>query len=137
MRLLYGLGAALLLIATGPLLMQWFKPKEVLVMNGLNTALLSLGIALSVSTAAPLSGLVGWQEALSLYGVVGVGGAAFWSLLGRARTGAAAVVTGMPVREIGGVLKRQGDHTSACRRRRGLGPVHVLERMAPHVLHRS
>ena len=105
LRLLYGLGAALLLIATGPLLMQWFKPKEVLVMNGLNTAMLSLGIAFSVSTAAPLSGLVGWREALSLYGVVGVGGAALWSLLGRARTRATTVVTGMPVREIGGVLK--------------------------------
>ena len=105
LRLLYGLGAALLLVATGPLLMQWFKPKEVLVMNGLNTAVLSLGIALSVSTAAPLSGLVGWQGALSLYGAVGVGGAVLWSALGRARGGGTGVATGISVREVGAVLK--------------------------------
>ena len=105
LRLLYGLGAALLLIATGPLLMQWFKPKEVLVMNGLNTAMLSLGIAFSVSTAAPLSGLVGWQGALSLYGVVGIGGAALWTAFGKARGGEDTVVAGISVREIGGVIK--------------------------------
>ena len=52
-RLLYGLGTALLLVATGPLLMRWFKPREILVMNGLNTAVLSLGIAVSSGRVLP------------------------------------------------------------------------------------
>ena len=105
LRLLYGLGAALLLIAAGPLLMQWFKPREALVMNGLNTATLSLGIALSVATAAPLSSLVGWREALSVYGAVGVAGAALWSALGRARAGERREAAGVSFREIREALR--------------------------------
>ena len=62
LRLSFGLGFALVLITTGPLLLQWFRPKEVLVMNGLNTAGLSLGIALSVALASPLAGGRGWAR---------------------------------------------------------------------------
>ena len=53
LRLLFGLGIAMMFIASGPLLLQWFRPKEVLVMNGLNSAILSLGIFLSLATAVP------------------------------------------------------------------------------------
>ena len=80
-RLAYGVGAALILTATGPLLMRWFQPKEVLIMNGINTASLSLGIAISVSTAAPLADVVGWLEALSIFAIVGVVGAVAWMFL--------------------------------------------------------
>ena len=67
LRLAFGVGTAFLLTATGPLLMQWFKPREILVMNAFNTAALSLGIALSVSTAAPLANWVGWPMALGIF----------------------------------------------------------------------
>lgn len=83
LRATSGLGNVLLVAATGPLLMQWFKPREILMMNGLNSALFSMGIALSVATAAPLSGAVGWPNALSLFGVVPVIGALAWMVLGR------------------------------------------------------
>jgi len=83
LRLGYGVGFAVILTATGPLLMQWFPPKEVLIMNSLNTAVISLGIALSVSTAAPIASLMGWQNALGLFGAVGLVGAAGWALFGR------------------------------------------------------
>ncbi len=83
MRLSFGVGFAVILTATGPLLMQWFPPKEVLIMNSLNTAAISLGIALSVSTAAPIASLMGWQNALGLFGAVGLAGAAAWALFGR------------------------------------------------------
>ncbi len=43
LRIGYGIGFALVLTATGPLLMQWFSHREVLTMNGLNTAAISLG----------------------------------------------------------------------------------------------
>ncbi|PKB72991.1 MAG: hypothetical protein BZY75_04115 [SAR202 cluster bacterium Io17-Chloro-G7] len=83
LRLAFGIGVALLLTATGPLLMRWFKPKEILVMNGLNTAGLSLGIALSVATAAPLAEAVGWSMALGIFGWTGVAGAISWAFLAR------------------------------------------------------
>ena len=82
LRLGYGIGLALLLTATGPLLMRWFRPKEILIMNGLNSAALSLGIALSVSTAVPLADAAGWSGALSMFGVMGVIGAVAWFLWG-------------------------------------------------------
>lgn len=83
LRLFYGIGFALIITATGPMLMRWFSPREALVMNSLNTAVLSLGVAASVSSAVPLSELVGWRETLSLLGVVGAGGAVAWLFLGR------------------------------------------------------
>ena len=84
LRLVYGLGIAMVLTATGPLLMQWFRPKEVLVMNGLNTAILSLGIALSLVIAVPLDGALGWKGALGVFGGTGVVGTLAWAILGRA-----------------------------------------------------
>lgn len=83
LRLFYGIGFALIITATGPMLMRWFSPREALVMNSLNTAVLSLGVAASVSSAVPLSELVGWRETLSLLGIVGAGGAVAWLFLGR------------------------------------------------------
>ena len=41
LRLGYGIGFAVILTATGPLLMQWFPPKEVLILNSLNTAVIT------------------------------------------------------------------------------------------------
>ena len=84
LRLVYGLGIAMVLTATGPLLMQWFRPKEVLVMNGLNTATLSLGIALSLVLAVPLDEALGWKGALGVFGSAGIIGALAWPILGRA-----------------------------------------------------
>lgn len=83
LRLFYGIGFALIITATGPMLMRWFSPREALVMNSLNTAVLSLGVAASVASAVPLSDLIGWRETLSLLGVVGAGGAVAWLFLGR------------------------------------------------------
>ena len=83
LRLVFGLGSALILTATGPLLGAWFQPREVVLMNGLNTAILSLGIAASVATMAPLAEAIGWQPALSIYGAMGVLGTLAWLMLGR------------------------------------------------------
>ena len=79
----HGVGLALLVTATGPLLMQWFKPRQIRMMNGINSAVLNLGISLSLATAAPLSGVVGWPKALSIFGVICVVGALAWLVLGR------------------------------------------------------
>ena len=83
LRLAFGVGTALIFTATGPLLMRWFKPKEILIMNGFNSAALGLGITLSVSTAALLADAVGWSTALGVYGLTGVVGAIAWGFLSR------------------------------------------------------
>jgi len=83
LRSVSGFGVALLIAATGSLLMRWFRPKEVYIMNGLNSAALSLGIAISVSTAVPLADAVGWLGALSIFGITGLVGAVAWGFLGR------------------------------------------------------
>ena len=88
LRLLSGFGGALVLTATGPLLVSWFHPREVVLMNGLNTALLSLGIAVSVAGAAPLAGAIGWENALTAFGSLGVLGTIAWVVLGRDSRGA-------------------------------------------------
>ena len=105
LRLINGLGAAMILTAAGPLLMLWFKPKEVTIMNGLDMAILSLGTALSVFAAAPIAELVGWQAMLGLFGCVGVLGTLAWTTLGRSTSQPPPRYDGLPVGDIPAVLK--------------------------------
>ena len=104
LRLAFGVGGALLLTATGPILMRWFKPKEILIMNGLNSAALSLGIAISVSTAALLADAVGWSMALGVYGLIGVAGAIAWGFLSRPVEQASPPVAMVTRKELWSVL---------------------------------
>lgn len=83
LRLAYGVGYGVILPATAPLLMQWFRPAEITVMNALNIAVFSLGAAVSVSTAVPLSAALGWHNALGLFGGIPLVGAIAWSFLGK------------------------------------------------------
>jgi cyanate permease len=107
LRSVVGLGFAFILTATGPLLMQWFRPKEVTVMNAVTTAALSLGIALSVATAAPLSKVMDWQTTLTLFALPGVAGLIAWSVLGRESGGATMTGRGISFREVGIVLRNR------------------------------
>jgi len=102
-----GLGFAFILTATGPLLMQWFRPKEVTVMNALTTAALSLGIALSVATAAPLAELMDWQMALTIYALPGIAGLLAWLVLGRVSGGTPMTGAGISLREVWAVLRNR------------------------------
>ncbi|HIN36261.1 MAG TPA: MFS transporter [Dehalococcoidia bacterium] len=102
-----GLGFAFILTATGPLLMQWFRPKEVTVMNALTTAALSLGIALSVATAAPLAELMDWQMALTIYALPGIAGLLAWLVLGRVSGGTPMTGAGISFREVWAVLRNR------------------------------
>ena len=83
LRLAYGLGLAMMITSTGPLLMAWFSQREVLVMNSLNTAAVSLGVAIAVAGAAPLAAATDWKTSMSVFGLVGVGGCFVWLVLGR------------------------------------------------------
>ena len=83
LRLAYGLGLAMMITSTGPLLMAWFSQREVLVMNSLNTAAVSLGVAIAVAGAAPLAEITDWKISMSVFGLVGLAGFVAWLALGR------------------------------------------------------
>ena len=100
LRLVYGIGFGMIIPATGPLLMQWFRPREITIMNGLDIAGLSLGVALSVSVAAPLANAVGWQNALSVFGGISLLGAVAWGILGRVQSATQARPTGAVISPI-------------------------------------
>jgi cyanate permease len=83
LRLAYGVGLAMIVTSTGPLLMGWFSQREVLVMNSLNTAVVSMGVAISVAGAVPVAQMTDWKIAMSLFGTIGVLGAVVWGVAGR------------------------------------------------------
>lgn len=80
LRLFYGVGLAMMVAANGPLVMQWFRGRQVLLINAGNTAILSLGVAASVAGAIPLAEALGWKAALTVYGAACLLGAVIWPL---------------------------------------------------------
>jgi len=105
LRLLFGLGAAMMFTATGPLLLQWFRPKEVLVMNGLTAAIFSLGIFLSLATVVPMAEALEWKGALGVFGGAGVLGTLAWAFLGRATAREDQLDAMVPLRGVFGMLR--------------------------------
>ena len=105
LRLAYGVGLALMVVATGPLVMQWFRPKEMLVVNSLNTAILSGGVAASLAGAVPLADLLGWKMTLTVFSGIGIIGTVLWPLAPRDRDTGEERRTGISVREVLSVLR--------------------------------
>lgn len=85
LRLVYGLGMAIMWPATGPLVMQWFSRRERPLWNSLNMAANSAGITISMFIAAPLAEAIGWREALSVLSIVAVVASMLWIVLGRSK----------------------------------------------------
>ncbi len=65
LRVLFGVSFALLLPAVAPVLMRWFPPKELPLVNSLLLGALTVGISVSTFTAAPISEAVGWRWMLT------------------------------------------------------------------------
>ena len=104
LRLTYGVGLALMVVSTGPLVMQWFRPKEMLVINSLNTAILSAGISASIAGAVPLADVLGWKMTLTVFSSVGILGMLLWPLAPRDRDNGQERI-GISVREVISVLR--------------------------------
>ncbi|KAA1282596.1 MAG: MFS transporter [SAR202 cluster bacterium] len=102
-----GLGFAFIITGTGPLLMQWFRPKEIVMMNAFTTAALSLGIALSVGTSAPLATVMDWQMALTIFAIPGAAGLVAWTLLNRSTDCATITGRGISLLEVATVLRNR------------------------------
>ena len=106
-RIIFGLGMALIMPATGPLIMGWFRPSEALVLTSLNVAALSLGIALSASTAVPLANHLGWEGALGVFGAVGLVGAVAWAVWGKVGVEASSSPDRFSWRDVSETLRRR------------------------------
>ena len=104
-RLIFGASFAILLPAMGPLLMYWFRPRELPLINGLCLAVTTLGMSFSTFVAAPLSEAIGWKEALSVFGFVNLAGAVVWLFLGRVGQSAKAPVRGLSLGHAWRVMK--------------------------------
>ena len=105
LRLAYGVGLAFMVVATGPLVMQWFRPREMLVINSLNTAILSAGISVSLAGAVPLSELLGWKMTLTVFSAVGIVGTVLWPMAPKDRDMGEERRAGISVREVIAVLR--------------------------------
>ena len=107
LRILYGLGMAAIMPATGHLVMQWFRPREIPIITSMNIASLSLGIVISVATAAPLSDILGWENVLGIFGGIGLTGAFAWLLWGKSKEGTESAVKTAAWGEIWAVLRNR------------------------------
>ena len=82
-RAFLSLGFMLLVPATGPLFMQWFRSKELPLVNGSMVVAASLGIAISNFLVAPLSNTFGWEVVLSGFGALTLLTAIAWMFFGK------------------------------------------------------
>ena len=69
-RLLFALGAAALLSALPAVLVRWFEPRRLALVNGLGIVAQTLGVATSMSVAPGLASMLGWQATLGVFGGV-------------------------------------------------------------------
>ncbi len=106
LRLTYGIGAGLMMAATASLIMQWFRPSETPIINTLLLIVLSMGIAISISLAAPLAENTTWEGVLGSFGGIGLCGAFAWKLFGRAGSPQAQEASPIfSLREVWGVFR--------------------------------
>jgi len=105
LRVCYGLGFAFMFPAMGPLLMQWFRPRELPLVNGVFIAVASLGVAISALVVVPMSDAIGWREALSVFGAISRFGAVCWLILGRERRGVGESVSHISIAGVWRVLR--------------------------------
>ena len=83
LRVLFGISVGIALPVSSAIVVQWFGPRQLPMVNGLNLTGQSVGVALSMFTAAPLAELSGWELPLFLYGSIAFVGVVVWTILGR------------------------------------------------------
>jgi cyanate permease len=83
LRVVFAAGASLVLPGSVVLIMQWFPPRELPLWNAASGAAQSFGLTIATVLAAPLAAVLGWQNALAVYGAFALVGVAIWLLFGR------------------------------------------------------
>lgn len=84
-RIVFGVGAAVAQTAALGLIMQWFRGRELPIVNGLFMVAMSVGNTLTLFLTVPLAGVLGWRGTLTLYGLGVFVLALAWLVLGRER----------------------------------------------------
>jgi cyanate permease len=80
-RLLFALGGAVLLSALPAVIVRWFEPRELALVNGLGIIAQTLGVAASMSFGARVAGFIGWQGTLGAFGAVTCVATAGWFIV--------------------------------------------------------
>ena len=105
MRIAQGIGSAVMIPATGRLIMQWIPPRGRSFVNSLNPGGGSIGFMVALSTTAPLAGIMGWERAIGLFGAIGLAGAMSWLLFGKTRDESGSVASPLTLRDVRDVLR--------------------------------
>ena len=84
-RVLMGLGFGILGPATIPILMQYFRPKELPLVNSLLLSISVLGITISSLSVAKISDSIGWEQALSVFGGAALVSTILWLFFGHVK----------------------------------------------------
>ena len=85
--------------------MQWFQSRELPLVTGIFITMTSLGIATSSFGVSPLSGAIGWDAALSVFGGLSLLAAVAWLVLGRAQIRASESEPSSVMRRLREVLR--------------------------------
>ena len=83
LRLLFAVGAAIAIGSLPAAVMSWFPARELQLINGINIVGQSIGVTVSVFTAAFIADLIGWREALMAFGLVTLSGTVLFALFAR------------------------------------------------------
>ena len=98
-RLVFGMGVAITIPATSAILMEWFKPSELPLLNGINEGARALGVAAGVFIAVPIANIIGWQMTLFCFGLIPCTGMFIWLIGGRSKETNANVEPALSIRE--------------------------------------
>ena len=91
LRLVFGMGVAISIPTTSAITMEWFKPNELPLLNGINEAGRALGVSAGVLIAAPITNIIGWEMTLFSFGVIPLIGAFIWLIGGRSNDSSANI----------------------------------------------
>ncbi len=83
LRVLLGLGMAVVAPLGWPILMPWFQPRTYPLISTVTAVWASLSVTLAMFVSVPLADAVGWQNAMGLFAAVALLAAVAWLVLGR------------------------------------------------------
>ena len=84
-RLIFGMGVAIAIPSTSALIVEWFKPSELPLLNGINEGGRALGVAAGVLIAVPIANIIGWEMTLFSFGLIPLAGMFVWLIGGRSK----------------------------------------------------
>jgi len=83
LRFIFGMGVAITIPATSAITVEWFKPNELPLLNGINEAGRALGVSAGVFMAVPITNIIEWDMTLFSFGIIPLVGTFIWIVGGR------------------------------------------------------